>query len=433
MIAAWMAYAVTVSLIFGLAGMALEQSLRLARRLARWSVVAALLGSILVPVVTREAPAAAQAQEALAPAVLADPFGVAARGFPTYPISMDLGVLDLPLIGLWIAGAFLAVGLIFGTQIRVLKDARECCESVVHGARVRRTRSFGPATVGCVKSVILLPTWADRLDVESQRLLVQHEREHLRALDPQLLFAALVLTAVFPWNVALWWQLRRLRNAIELDCDQRVLAAGADVRSYGSLLLRIAASRVPARVAALSLSNPRAFVGRRIATMADHLSKSNCLKASCAALVAVGLVVIGCETPTPLVVQGPSEPVPVEEATHAMGAVRSPEQHGISTNTLVEYKVTAERIDEVLEYLRSARVQRALTDTGEIRIDMKPILAQLREEGALQELPRSDDSPLSFLFETASGKPIGMIRLYEEEGGRRVLLFRTIPLPGDER
>jgi hypothetical protein len=55
MIAAWMAYAVAVSPIFGLAGMAPEQSLRLARLPGRWGVAAALLGSPVVPIVTREA------------------------------------------------------------------------------------------------------------------------------------------------------------------------------------------------------------------------------------------------------------------------------------------------------------------------------------------------------------------------------------------
>jgi hypothetical protein len=40
-----------------------------------------------------------------------------------------------------------------------------------------------------------------------------------------------------PWNPALWWQLRRLRRAIEVDCDARVVASGADVSRYGSVLL----------------------------------------------------------------------------------------------------------------------------------------------------------------------------------------------------
>ena len=45
-----------------------------------------------------------------------------------------------------------------------------------------------------------------------------------------------------PWNVALWWQLMRLRVAVELDCDARVLR-DADARSYGDLLLEVARPR----------------------------------------------------------------------------------------------------------------------------------------------------------------------------------------------
>jgi len=428
MIAAWMAYAFAVSLIFGLAGKALEQSLRLARKPARWGVAAAMLGSIVVPALTREAPASVRGT--LVQTVLVDSFDVAARGLQTLPGSFDLGVLDLPLIGSWIALAFLSLGLVIGTQLRVLRDARECAEDVVHGVPVRRTRSFGPATVGCVKSFIILPTWADRLDAEWVRLIVLHEREHLRGRDPQLLFVALVLTALQPWNIALWWQLRRLRDAIELDCDRRVLASGADARSYGGLLLQLASTRAPARLAALALSNPRGFVGRRITSMADHLSGSKYVQASFAALLAGGLVMVGCEMPAPVTVQNPAQPVAVEEGVPWRSDTLSLETYGISANPLVEYKVTAERIDEVLQYLREQGVRRAISDSGEIRVNLAPILEQLREEGVLRATPPSNDPPLSFLFETRDGAPLGLIRLYEVEGERRVLLFKTIPLPG---
>ena len=47
---------------------------------------------------------------------------------------------------------------------------------------------------------------------------------------------------VMPWNPALWWQMLRLRVAVELDCDARVLR-DADARSYGDLLLEVARPR----------------------------------------------------------------------------------------------------------------------------------------------------------------------------------------------
>ena len=39
-----------------------------------------------------------------------------------------------------------------------------------------------------------------------------------------------------PWNLALWWQLRRLRLAVEMDCDNRVVAALGDPNPYGCFL-----------------------------------------------------------------------------------------------------------------------------------------------------------------------------------------------------
>ena len=51
-----------------------------------------------------------------------------------------------------------------------------------------------------------------------------HERSHLDAGDPRLIALAVTLLVLMPWNPLLWWQFRRLRRAIEVDCDTRVLS-----------------------------------------------------------------------------------------------------------------------------------------------------------------------------------------------------------------
>jgi beta-lactamase regulating signal transducer with metallopeptidase domain len=43
-----------------------------------------------------------------------------------------------------------------------------------------------------------------------------------------------------PWNLAMWWQLRRLCLAVEMDCDNRVVSALGDANAYGELLLKVA-------------------------------------------------------------------------------------------------------------------------------------------------------------------------------------------------
>jgi hypothetical protein len=59
---------------------------------------------------------------------------------------------------------------------------------------------------------------------------------------------------VLPWNLPLWWQWRRLRFAIEVDCDARVLASARVAElAYAEALLNVAAcsSEVPLAAAAM--------------------------------------------------------------------------------------------------------------------------------------------------------------------------------------
>lgn len=69
---------------------------------------------------------------------------------------------------------------------------------------------------------------------------MRHEEEHRKAHDARVLFIASLPLLLMPWNLAIWWQLRRLSLAIEMDCDNRVVSALGDPNAYGDLLLRIA-------------------------------------------------------------------------------------------------------------------------------------------------------------------------------------------------
>ena len=110
----------------------------------------------------------------------------------------------------------------------------------VDGMPVLVTDAAGPATVGLLRSRVLVPRWVLALPGKERRYVLRHEDEHRKAHDAQLLFAASLLLVLIPWNLALWWQLRRLRLAVELDCDNRVVAALGDAPAYGALLFRVA-------------------------------------------------------------------------------------------------------------------------------------------------------------------------------------------------
>jgi hypothetical protein len=113
----------------------------------------------------------------------------------------------------------------------------------------------------------VIPHWLLIGDTATQAIAIAHEREHLRVHDVRLLGAAVLIVALLPWNLPLWWQLRRLRFALEVDCDTRVLCNGHDVSEYGTALLNVATRMVPLRAAATALVESRSSLERRVRIM----------------------------------------------------------------------------------------------------------------------------------------------------------------------
>ncbi|MFN2637583.1 MAG: M56 family metallopeptidase [Gemmatimonadaceae bacterium] len=112
--------------------------------------------------------------------------------------------------------------------------------SAIDGVSVVVTDIAGPATVGFWRSRVVVPRWVLALPGVQRKYVLRHEEEHRRAHDGRLLFAASLPLILMPWNLAMWWQLRRLVLAVEVDCDHRVVAALGDANAYGQLLLRVA-------------------------------------------------------------------------------------------------------------------------------------------------------------------------------------------------
>jgi hypothetical protein len=104
--------------------------------------------------------------------------------------------------------------------------------------------------------------------------MVAHEREHLAAGDPWLLAAALGALVLVPWNAPLWWIVRRLRHAIELDCDRRVLRRCVQTRAYGALLLKVSQGPAPGfAVVTPMLGEPVSYLERRIRAMTPRMPR----------------------------------------------------------------------------------------------------------------------------------------------------------------
>ena len=192
-----------------------------------------------------------------------------------------LDSLNGVLLGLWaVISALLA-----GVAAYALVDGRRLRHGLrpadVEGTRVLLTEAIGPATVGMFSPAILLPRWALELDRKLLRLVLRHEREHLEARDPLLLLLGSLALVLVPWHLPLWWSWRRLRLAIEVDCDARVLRAHPDVRRYAELLLltgqrssTVPWSRRPTFAVVAPLRPHVAHLTKRIRVMTQHASGS---------------------------------------------------------------------------------------------------------------------------------------------------------------
>jgi bla regulator protein BlaR1 len=112
--------------------------------------------------------------------------------------------------------------------------------AIVDGISVVVTESIGPATVGLFRSRVLVPRWVLAMPGAQRQYVLRHEEEHRRAHDARLLFVASLPLILMPWNLAIWWQLRRLYLAVEMDCDNRVVSRLGDAPAYGELLLKVA-------------------------------------------------------------------------------------------------------------------------------------------------------------------------------------------------
>ncbi|MEJ2503202.1 MAG: M56 family metallopeptidase [Gemmatimonadota bacterium] len=194
----------------------------------------------------------------------------------------------------------------------------------VDGVEVLVSRRTGPAAVGVLRGRVVLPEWTLSLAGPRRRLLVMHEAEHVRARDPQLALFGLLVCALMPWNLPLWWQLRRLRLSIEVDCDARVLRRTGDRRGYGSLLLEVGQRRTRL---ALGLAEPMTMLERRIRMIATTTRKATLRAAGLA--VAAGLVLaVACETPGPTAQTAELDAEPALTAMTVQPRLRNQEQVG---------------------------------------------------------------------------------------------------------
>jgi hypothetical protein len=295
MILPWMLYSSAVALLLGLAAACAESVVRARGSAARGVWLGALLGSVLIP-----------AAAALLPAWGSAPFlsrsvppGAREAALPSALPALASFAPDPWLLGGWGLASGLALSAIAASYVWLARRGREWSFRVVDGHGIWASRDVGPAVVGFFRSRIVVPEWVLEWEPGRRTLVLAHEDEHLRARDPGLLLGALLLLAAFPWNAGLWWQWRRLREAVELDCDIRVLARGLDPGAYSRVLVDVTEQGHSHRLAVAAISRPGSFLERRIRIMLKPRTRRWTLRAASTALISGVLVLAACRVDRP--------------------------------------------------------------------------------------------------------------------------------------
>jgi beta-lactamase regulating signal transducer with metallopeptidase domain len=164
---------------------------------------------------------------------------------------------------------------------------------------VRVADDIGPAVIGVTRAEIVVPQWLLSRDAREQQLVLTHEREHVRLRDPLVLAIAQAVIVLLPWHPAVWWMASRLRLAVELDCDRRVLQRGASVRDYGTLLIDLTDHRTGFGAALPAFSCTPSHLERRLIAMTPKKLRYPLVRALCTGALASLALLAACEAKLP--------------------------------------------------------------------------------------------------------------------------------------
>ena len=241
--AAWMVYVTGVGAVVGAAAVLLERGLHRLGRPVRWVWLAALTGTGSIP-------------------VAALIFGTGEAGWSVPAVAVPAAAETVFVVG-WVTATLMLLANLRLSAWTLRRNRRAWRDARVDGHRAVVSAGFGPGVIGVARPRIVLPEWVLESDPSVRRLVLAHEAEHVRAGDTRLLLAGLLLASLVPWCLPAWWQLHRLRAAMETDCDARVLRGPAGRREYANALVAVAGrSRTGLPVPALAPR--RAELERRI-------------------------------------------------------------------------------------------------------------------------------------------------------------------------
>jgi len=295
-IAPWLIYASMMGMAIVLVALLLERIARWRRTPTRWVWIAAILVTVALPAVLNFA-----IRPTAAPVVRVDVPQFTAASTPMRVVHQRRLNLNRPLLALWLAASSLVALRVIGAAVALRRRRRHWIAAELGGQSVLLADELGPAVIGWRRFTTVIPRWALTFDERSRDLMMAHEAEHASSGDPYLRSIALFALILMPWNPALWFAARRLRLAVEMDCDQRVLAGGVDPQQYASLLLAVGARMSATPFAwATALGGSRSSLETRILAMTPELTpRRRRVAITCAVTAIAGIVAIACSSPVP--------------------------------------------------------------------------------------------------------------------------------------
>jgi beta-lactamase regulating signal transducer with metallopeptidase domain len=209
--------------------------------------------------------------------------------------------VDKLLVTAWRTASIALALVIIASAAHLSWRRRRWSRGHIAGTAVYLSVDSGPAVVGFLRPQIVVPRWLTHCSPAVQELVIAHERCHLDAHDAQLLIVAVCLLVCMPWNPVLWWQLRRLRLAIEIDCDARVLSLGHPVARYGETLIAVGERQSASHAIVMARFGSKSFLERRIHAMLRTKIRYARIWATALACLGAGLAVCAAEVAPPQV------------------------------------------------------------------------------------------------------------------------------------
>ena len=276
----WLLYVIVVTTLLAGGAWLLEQALRGRHWRTRW-VWAVAMGLIVLFAYLSGAPQLFPAMPSSQPfeswhtiqhiAPLRLPQLISANATSTAYTEVNQG--NTAIVEGWLALSALLALMLVVSGVHVFWRRRRWPLRFVCSVCVSVAPDAGPAVVGLLRPTIVIPLWVLEKTAAEQQLILAHEQSHLDAHDPLLLLGALGALILMPWNLPLWWLLHRLRYAIEVDCDTRVLRKGHDMQAYGEALIEVGQRRGAFMGAVAAMSESRTLLERRIEIMTQHSRK----------------------------------------------------------------------------------------------------------------------------------------------------------------